>query len=655
MSLDEQNGTGRTGTAQPPDEPDTFYRSSSVSDQYAHLSLEQLEIAIRKGFGELSDLLAKSCEAKARIGGLLIAYKRRRRAEGHKDWQKHVRECFRVSADTCEDYMLAYKYWPELAPIVAANPEIKLHAALAWLRRTRGPRPTKKARPLMAELRDKITDLDPFEELVLPIFEEISEECISASLLREHDDEDDEQEQGEKPEGEPSHVVMRHLYLNTTTLPPFEDCLWYLGDKLNTNNVTDTVVAACYKLRDILREQEFVWGGRPRFATVPATDWRKPVNRLEAFTRSYHWQRLTGDLDPTHAVRVIADALDLDEDGRVWFSLLFGHTYSAAMASILFQEFPDPLAIDPSSLESWTEAKRDKLLYSKACKYQLIPRPKLAAAVRGLQQWLAGRRPGDAFRELTAGGTEENFRSVYRAVKALPQFGRMTTWLAMQCLHDTLRLDIDHPELFIEDTDTRHVYNGLCHVYDRQDLCRGKHDPKPSPQTLALMQGHLAGLIRHMREVLPYRDIDIFRLESHLCEFGKWFSDPPREYPGLNSADINATYADFKRLWPDSDHQPFLKAQLTLHPSIRGLRPDKRLLRAFPDHGVIVNLRDLYPAEPDAYELLGVHREALKLPELFVDYHGDLEADADRHAPLRYEEFKPGEGEQWMQWAGLKP
>ncbi len=380
-------------------------------------------------------------------------------------------------------------------------------------------------------------------------------------------------------------------------------------------------------------------------------DWRAPERRLEVFSLSYHWRRLTGDLDQTHVTKVACDHLRLDDDARAWFSLLYGHAYRSGMALIYLQLFPDPLQVKVSQVQSWTDANWKRLLYNKDQRWQIGKLPRI---VEGIQKWARGARLGERFRELVGSPSRsKNFYRLLKSVRTIPYYGRMTAWLTLQAAYDSMGLNINHPDLLMEEDSCWSPYNGLCYLFGRDYLCRSK-TKVPGRYEFSLMKRHLDELVSHLNDALPYRETDIFRLESHLCDFRKWASSPPHEYLGLTSAEVNMLYPEYKRRFPEVDLFPFLKGLMTLHPSIRGLREEKRLLTAYPTDGRVTNLNDLLPGEPDLFAGRGIPKSSLRMRELYEDYPHDVAQDASDHAPVRYEEFKPGERDTWFRWAGLK-
>lgn len=361
-------------------------------------------------------------------------------------------------------------------------------------------------------------------------------------------------------------------------------------------------------------------------------DHRLPENRMQAFIRSYHWRRYTGDLDHTHFCQVICDELDLNMEQRIWFSLLFGHSYRAPMALIFIQEFPDPKKLKIRVVQDWIDKNYHRLIYAKDTRYQ---KSKLPIVIKGIQDWLQGETLVDTIdRIVQYKDSKKNFYGILKAIRLLPQFGRMTAWLAMQCLYDVCKLNIDYRDLLIHDNGSWSPYNGLCILWNEEKLQRTK-SYKPSKSELDYMMSNLNITMDLMQRRLPYKDIDIFRMETHLCEFRKWSIG--KEYLGWNSAEQNELYIKYKRNFPDYDLKPFLKALMTLDSSIRGLRSDKRFFTEFGNSGMLIHLNKLYPNMPNVFKIRGWKKKDFRIKEMFEDWDDDLKYKS----PSDYDEFKP--------------
>lgn len=96
-----------------------------------------------------------------------------------------------------------------------------------------------------AVLRDLLARCRPGEEAVIPLFSEISRTYGAAKQVRDGEVlPEEEQDEVAVPDAppEPSHVRMLQLFLNTETLPPFQEKVEYFAAKYGTFNPTDTVL-----------------------------------------------------------------------------------------------------------------------------------------------------------------------------------------------------------------------------------------------------------------------------------------------------------------------------------------------------------------------------------------------------------------------------
>lgn len=102
--------------------------------------------------------------------------------------------------------------------------------------------------------------IEPGDEILVGFFSELAKEAGAASAEDlELDTEGlpeggEDSNPGELPEA--SHVRMVQLFMNTTTLPPFQDKLEYLGEKYGTQSTTDTVMKTVEVLYKLERKKE---------------------------------------------------------------------------------------------------------------------------------------------------------------------------------------------------------------------------------------------------------------------------------------------------------------------------------------------------------------------------------------------------------------
>ena len=213
---------------------------------FSRMADAELESEGRRRFDVLIGLMRRTAEAAAAIGEVLIELKKRGE---HGNWQTYVRETFGISEDTALRYMTAAKRWPDIGPLWEENPRLTLNAALAFVKSIDGTESTAEDGTLV---RGALAGLKPEDESELELVKAIGKACGSDKVKEAAEDEEEqEQADSEAAESEdddepppPSHVRMLQLFMNTTTLPQFQDWVDALGKVYGTGNMTDTVMRA---------------------------------------------------------------------------------------------------------------------------------------------------------------------------------------------------------------------------------------------------------------------------------------------------------------------------------------------------------------------------------------------------------------------------
>lgn len=368
-------------------------------------------------------------------------------------------------------------------------------------------------------------------------------------------------------------------------------------------------------------------------------DYRLLENRIEGFIRTYHWRVETGDLSYPHASKVAAEVLDLDEDGKIWFAFLFGHCYSIPMAMIYIKEFPRVEDLDIEKAQEWTNANFRKLIYGDDCKWQ---KGKFPTVVKGIQSWVGQgtlRSKVESLVDQNALGYV-NFKRLYKEVLGLPQYGRMTTWLTLEVLFDVSKLKINHCDLLMENGNTWSPYNGLCALYGLENLKRTK-EFSPSKNDISVMDKNLHSLLRLMESSLPYREVSIYAVETHLCQYKKWTERSRGDYDGESSAKLNELYFEFEKKWPEKDLLPYLMVVMSVAPTIRGLKYNSKFSDIFPERGLFLNTSDMFPDMPDVYRELGIKKDEWIIQQLFDKFGAkNLNFVEKNYSPKKYLSYK---------------
>ena len=103
-------------------------------------------------------------------------------------------------------------------------------------------------------LRDLIADLQAGDEAMVGLFSDIPD----LYGIKDKDKADAPEPTASEENGQPevSHVRMVQLFMTTETLPAFQEALEFLGEKLGTDTLTETIDAAVKRLYKILKEKE---------------------------------------------------------------------------------------------------------------------------------------------------------------------------------------------------------------------------------------------------------------------------------------------------------------------------------------------------------------------------------------------------------------
>ena len=382
-----------------------------------------------------------------------------------------------------------------------------------------------------------------------------------------------------------------------------------------------------------------LFGAEPN--TLGPVDWRKPENRLEAFSRIIHARMAEGDLDHHHSGKVIASQMNLDDDNKVLYSLLFGQSYRNHWAMIVLQLFPDILTMPESSLRDWHAKNWQRMKFGKDTKWNVRKFPDF---IMSLRSTLRGAKPYEFFGNLanSAGNTKQNYTHLNEGLRSLYSIGRMTAWLAQQTLYEFFHWDIDHWDQQLYDDGTWSQYDSLCYIFDRLDIARSQKTDdgivkyKPCKADIDLMSDKTIELMEYVNRRIPFH-VDIYNVESAECEFRKTAYGPRiKEFTFWTTNELAEQYAELKSLWADypgavkPDWKPYVIGLMTKGSCVRKFGFDESYFRVFVDHGLNLNTDIVYRDEPDAHKILNLpKRISPQMHELYADW-----ADINDHDML---------------------
>ena len=334
----------------------------------------------------------------------------------------------------------------------------------------------------------------------------------------------------------------------------------------------------------------------------PWTDWRLPENRLEAFRRVAYTRMMEGDLDHHHTAKVIVDMMNLSDDNKVLYCLLFGQSYRNHWAMIILQTFPDLLAVPQADLQAWHDANWQRSFYGKDCKWGVRKFPQFVQSIR---EQLNGKSPYEYYSKLVkSADIRNNFNWLNQRIRNLYGMGRMTSWLAQQTFYELFHWNIDYWDLQLHD-DTWSQYDSLCYLFNREDLAYDKS--KKTYDSVTQMENNCLYLMNYVNKDSPIH-MDIYNIESCLCEYRKTAAPrrKPKEFTFWTSTELAMQFQKIAEAWPDIDWIPYIVGMMCKGPNVRKYLFSEEYFRVIYDHGLNLNTHHYFDDEPDAFQILSL-------------------------------------------------
>jgi hypothetical protein len=336
-----------------------------------------------------------------------------------------------------------------------------------------------------------------------------------------------------------------------------------------------------------------------------ALDYRLTENREEAFIKWFHWSIIYDDCDPAiFMTNYLFDRFEHNREQKLWIAWLYGTTYYFPTTWVIWNEFPDFELVDQARIDAWNTANFKRLRYQTDTKYN---KGHLGSQYKSYREWTfsRGTTQESAFASLLQGSDQENFKRVFEEVSGnLYKFGRYTTWFYLQTLKQCCGMNIDPPNLILEDySGSRSHRNGLCYAVGKDDWV----DQKLSDLQIAHLNKRAAVILEEVkRRVAETRPsslhlVDYFTMETALCSFKKIFRVNRGRYLGYyldrQAEEISTVEKDgwdgifWKPLWDSRNEHPVLMH----HPELREGRVVEGRMSHFVDFGTIERLEFLYP------------------------------------------------------------
>lgn len=273
-------------------------------------------------------------------------------------------------------------------------------------------------------------------------------------------------------------------------------------------------------------------------------DWRASDRRREAFQRSYtfslEYRNLPGMV--YSMLPAIADAFDLDEDGRAWLAWLNGNTQNVVTSMILLEQAP--------RWQDWRVAVDYFGEHFKALEFDTDRRHQKTKFPEATEKWIAGLMD-DAETPASAWDFDSG-KAAFGYAMQHPYMGRISAWSYMEFVRILLPHVPDVDSWYLGESSSRSHRNALCMLAGYDDAWGWDREQAEMPMILGIMddlheeaeslleeaQGRNAvldpdasrmeGVAMSMTNPLVCR----LTMESALCTFKSWHK-PDRRYPNV--------------------------------------------------------------------------------------------------------------------------
>lgn len=370
-------------------------------------------------------------------------------------------------------------------------------------------------------------------------------------------------------------------------------------------------------------------------------DCRLPENRIEAFRRIAYVRMMEGDCDHHHVSKVITSEMNLDNDQKMLYALLFGHSYRNHWAMIIIQLFPNILEMDSNDIQEWHNKNWHRSMYSNDTKWNVRLFPRF---IHSVKEWLKGDSLYERIAsQVTSDSPETNFKNLDKVLSKFVSMGRMCKWLTIQTIYELFDFKLDYWNMQLLNDNTWSQYDALCYFFNRLDLSR--QQCKPKREDKLLMEENCIKLLTYCNERLPFH-LDIYNTESILCEARKTFYGPKiKEYTFWTSNELVMQYPSLVKLWEDYPHpinfQPYVIAFMCKGEKVRNYGFTKDYFRVVYDHGINLNTHYYFDDEINAYSMLNLippeHCNGFA-EKMYSDWHTYF--DPTRQCQLR-EKYNP--------------
>lgn len=341
-------------------------------------------------------------------------------------------------------------------------------------------------------------------------------------------------------------------------------------------------------------------------------DFRRVENRREVFLRFYDWsvrhRSFPGGVH--YVLPYIAEALELDTEGRYWLAWLNANTQNPVTSLLLLREAP--------RLQDWRRAVGFWRSNYKALDWDTDRRYHKARFEDALTGYAEAVSCGCFTPQHKYFRVGFEWQAWWERAFALPTMGRLSTWSYLEYLRILLGPSMvpDADTLMIEDIQgSRSHRNGLALLYGAEEWIVDKQLGHPSvtdeiykdPVRMELLGRWAHDLFQDAQQRTP--GADRLSLESALCTYKSWHK-PNRRYPGvyndmlynrLLSAE-NRWGKRFGLIWEARARALPERLRLEDQPFDPGLSPVKQ--NWYRQTGQVINMTEEWPCFQNGFETM---------------------------------------------------
>lgn len=317
-------------------------------------------------------------------------------------------------------------------------------------------------------------------------------------------------------------------------------------------------------------------------------DYRMPEHRWEAFWLWLEWRVRYCDLDHYEYGRVLASGKTLEE--KLWYSVYFGMTYQAGMAAILSSAAPNGLEADLFDVEVWAIDTYKNHAYNKDARYNKGRFVEMLSSVRNY----LGNRGYSSLTEWVTNNENHEYLAT-EMCKHWHKFGPMCSWLATQFFYEVAGVPLDPQTLPANYS----VYTCMSFlVGDTEDYEHSTKNKRPTKHQVEKLPKFSKDLkIDAAVRFSQCRDISMYTLETHLCQFRKLVQG--RDFPGHSIQNQYEFYNKLMDNWPDARWDSLSEVFEKQHKHVRRKYENKALRRLFCETGQFWFLHEDFPELPD--------------------------------------------------------